>query len=374
MLSLLAGCVVVTELPDSVKERIIREHEEKLAQQKTTDSETNTAEPAKLVADETEVKSSPVLVEPPPPALPQAQPVVTESPKTEVMPAAAKGDAVLPGQCYVQATVYPQAVERQKEFVTKDSSKAITVVPARISEGYQQVVTKQSHTTYTVKPARFEKITEQIMVKPAMTKNRVVPAVYETRQETVVVEEATSVLEPCVAAGAAYAHSTGVRSFCAKEIPAKTQQISKQVLVSDERIETYQEPAEYATVSRWELVEASRVEEVQSEPEVEQVAYQEVLTPEQVDQRQTSEIKTVLPVVEYLGEPQVVTRRAVCDQDLDNDLLQRLQNALNDAGYNAGEADGYIGERTITALTRYQKDNGLAVGAITYESLEKLMP
>ena len=379
MLSMLAGCVVVTELPESITERIIREHEAAVAKKQAGQPATEKAQVAtdNKNDEKTDVTPRPAAEQTPPPqpaAERQSMAAETEMPAPVTTDNVVKTDnAVQPGQCYVQAAVYPKPVKRQQEVITKESSKAITVIPARISEGYQQVVTKQSHTTYKVTPPKFKKITEKIMVKPAMQKNRVIPAKYEIREVAVVVEEATAVLEPCVAAGSAYAHSTGVRSFCAKEIPAKTQMIKKQVLVEDERVESYQEPAEYETVSRWELVQEARVEESETEPEVAQVAYQEVVSPEQIDERQTSPVKTMLPVLEYLGEPQIVTRRAVCDNELDNDLLKRLQTALNAAGYRAGETDGYIGEQTISALTRYQKDNGLAVGAITYESLDELL-
>ncbi len=378
MLSMLAGCVVVTELPESITERIIREHEAAIAKQQAEQPATAESQvAADNIADEktdmTPMPASEEMAFEQPAVERQSMAKQTEMPAPVADNVVKTDDAVQPGQCYVQAAVYPKPVKRQQEVITKESSKAITVIPASISEGYQQVVTKQSHTTYQVTPPKFKKITEKIMVKPAMQKNRVIPAKYETREVAVVVEEATAVLEPCVAAGSAYAHSTGVRSFCAKEIPAKTQMIKKQVLVEDERVESYQEPAQYETVSRWELVQEARVEERETEPEVAQVAYQEVVSPEQIDERQTSPVKTMLPVLEYLGEPQIVTRRAVCDNELDNDLLKRLQTALNAAGYRAGETDGYIGEQTISALTRYQKDNGLAVGAITYESLDKLL-
>lgn len=42
-------------------------------------------------------------------------------------------------------------------------------------------------------------------------------------------------------------------------------------------------------------------------------------------------------------------------------LAARVQDALNDRGYNAGPEDGVIGPRTRDAISDYQADRGLNV-------------
>lgn len=54
------------------------------------------------------------------------------------------------------------------------------------------------------------------------------------------------------------------------------------------------------------------------------------------------------------------------------DLIRKVQQALNDAGFNAGTADGKLGPRTITALKAYQQQNGLETGKFTKETLRSL--
>ena len=53
--------------------------------------------------------------------------------------------------------------------------------------------------------------------------------------------------------------------------------------------------------------------------------------------------------------------------------VRTLQRALNDAGYDAGAADGIYGKKTERAVKRFQKDNGLVVDGIagkrTFEAL-----
>jgi len=54
------------------------------------------------------------------------------------------------------------------------------------------------------------------------------------------------------------------------------------------------------------------------------------------------------------------------------DLIRKVQQALNDAGFNAGIADGKLGPRTLTALKAYQQQNGLEAGKFTKETLRAL--
>jgi len=54
------------------------------------------------------------------------------------------------------------------------------------------------------------------------------------------------------------------------------------------------------------------------------------------------------------------------------DLIRKVQQALNDAGFDAGTADGKLGPRTLTALQAYQQQNGLEAGKFTKETLRAL--
>lgn len=54
-------------------------------------------------------------------------------------------------------------------------------------------------------------------------------------------------------------------------------------------------------------------------------------------------------------------------------LIKAVQQALADAGYDPGPADGLEGPRTTAAVTAYQRDKGLKVdGTIGPETLRSL--
>jgi uncharacterized protein YceK len=53
-------------------------------------------------------------------------------------------------------------------------------------------------------------------------------------------------------------------------------------------------------------------------------------------------------------------------------LVRKIQQALADAGVNPGAIDGIMGPKTIAAVKSFQKQKGLAEGAITEETLQAL--
>jgi peptidoglycan hydrolase-like protein with peptidoglycan-binding domain len=57
----------------------------------------------------------------------------------------------------------------------------------------------------------------------------------------------------------------------------------------------------------------------------------------------------------------------------DKDTVKKVQQALNDAGYNCGTPDGVAGKKTAAAITQYQTDKGLeATGTIDDALLEAM--
>lgn len=64
--------------------------------------------------------------------------------------------------------------------------------------------------------------------------------------------------------------------------------------------------------------------------------------------------------------------RILCQTNMTKDVIAKIQSALNTKGYSAGKPDGVLGRGTQNALDRFQRDNGLATGGITYETLKAL--
>ena len=67
-------------------------------------------------------------------------------------------------------------------------------------------------------------------------------------------------------------------------------------------------------------------------------------------------------------------REVVCGDDITADLVRRVQSALISRGYDVGNAgaDNVLGAATKAALVKFQRDNGLPVGQMDFETLKAL--
>jgi hypothetical protein len=112
-------------------------------------------------------------------------------------------------------------------------------------------------------------------------------------------------------------------------------------------------------------VEVAVVEELISEPiepaKVEGGCYKKVLIPTVLDENKKV-VKT----------PYVEDRRVICQSKMTSSLVAIVQQALISRDYNVGDADGKIGNKTLSAIESYQRKNGLGIGGFTYEMLEHL--
>jgi hypothetical protein len=82
----------------------------------------------------------------------------------------------------------------------------------------------------------------------------------------------------------------------------------------------------------------------------------------------TQEVQACRPALVWRQE-------AICQSDgkSHSSLISQVQNALVQAGYPAGPADGSLNEQTRQAIWKFQGDKGLAVGGtLTKETLEAL--
>ena len=271
---------------------------------------------------------------------------------------------VNPGECWVYGQIMPREVDKTVAVTVKDSHTTIEVTPAEIKRGYKKVVTREGTVTYRLQPATYKRVTEQVLVRPETTRFAKVPAEYEERERRVVIEEARTVIEQCQAAGGS--------AFCAREIPAKYETVKVQVLVRPEQSKVVVVPAKYETVTKWVIDQPARVVEVSLAPKLEDVPVDEVVKPASANPRQVPAQTRELRLKAYDGKPRMVMRQAVCNEDLNANLIMSMQGRLYDHGYQVGGVDGMLGEKTLNALKQFQRDSGLAVGAMTFESLDAL--
>ncbi len=220
-------------------------------------------------------------------------------------------------------------------------------------------------------PAKYKTIKKKVVKTPATTKVVEVPATNKTikvkklvsaaKTETIEIPEVKSTIEKKVLdkkasfswikagerveKGFSY---TG-HKICLVETPAQTKKIVKTVLdVPASTKEITIEPT-YKTIKVKQLVEKAK----------------EIKTPIEA-------VYKMLSKKEKVSESHQSWERILCQTNMNQDVILKIQKALKDKDYNPGKIDGVLGRDTRLALDKYQRDNSLATGGITYETLKAL--
>lgn len=288
------------------------------------------------------------------------------SPEHQLLPPNAK-----PGHCYARVVI-PETykTEMQRVLVSQEDSK-ITTTPARYETVQEQVLVSEAYDKLKVIPATYKTVTEKVLVKEATTKLITKPAEYKTVTEQVLVKPAYTTWKKGRGPIEKIDDSTG-EIMCLVEVPAEYRTVSRKELVQPERTEEVQIPAVYKTVTRRVVDQPARTEKV-TVPAV----YNTVEVVKQVEP--PKEHKTIIPAV-YKDVPKQVKvtdadmewREILCETNTTRDVVRRLQKALEDKGYDPVWIDGVYGSKTRAAVVAYQKDNNLASGQLTMQTLDHL--
>lgn len=141
---------------------------------------------------------------------------------------------------------------------------------------------------------------------------------------------------------------TGHR-ICLVAVPSKNHKITKTVLDTPSSTKEIAIEPTYKTIKIKKLVEKA----------------QEIKTP----------IEAVYKMVdrkEKASSSHQSWERILCQTNMNQSVVLKIQNALKAKHYNPGKIDGVLGQDTRVALDKYQRDNSLATGGITYETLNAL--
>ncbi|MEJ5269677.1 MAG: peptidoglycan-binding protein [Hydrogenophilus sp.] len=301
---------------------------------------------------------------------PSASPLpASESPVSQTPPQPSLTTQVAPGQCWVQAVIYPLPKKEPLAIVVQDGATMFEVSPAQLAKTQQEIIIREGGTTYRIEPPVYKAVTEKVLVKPEIRRTITIPPVYETRTETVVIEAERTVLERCRIPGVNPLLEGAVHPLCARTIPAKTKEVKQRVLVKPATTKVEVIPAEYKEVTRWVLDKPARAVPVEIAPTIQKIPVLTIAQPERVEEKAIPPKVIELVQTLYEGEPQVALRQALCNSDITPDLVKDLQAKLKAAGYDPGAFDGKLGP-TSRALIAYQRNHGLAAGALTLETLD----
>ena len=283
-----------------------------------------------------------------------------------------------PGECYGQVTI--PAVKKtvsEQVLVAPADKKIAEIIPAKYDTVTEQIVAQEESEELITIPAKYKTVTETVVVKPASTRIVPVPAKYDTVTEQVLVSPATTMWKK--GEGGAQSGSAVTRYdaasgevMCLVEVPAQYKTITKRVLVSPETTREETIPAVTKQVTRRVVAEKARVETRKIPAQYKTITKRVLIAPEKpVFKDIPAQFKTVNKQV-VVSPEQVTWSRILCKTNADSQTGAQIQNALKQAGYNPGNTDGVLGAQTYNAVNRFQRDNNLHRGEITYETLKAL--
>lgn len=292
--------------------------------------------------------------------------LLNESSKSGLLPPNAK-----PNHCYARVVV-PAVYETEIETVmVSEGSEEVTVLPAQYETVTEQVVVEEAYEELQVIPATYKTVTEEVLVSEASTELKTIPAEYKTVTEEIMVSPAYTTWEKGRGAIERIDEATG-EIMCLVEVPAEYKTVTRQELVSPERTVEVEVPAEYKTVTRRVVDQPARTETV-TVPAV----YETVEVVREVRKPQVQ--KTNIPAeYEEVTKQRLVTdadlewREILCETNTTEDVVRRVQVALEQKGYDPVWIDGVYGDRTRNAVIQYQQDNNLPYGQLTMGTLEHM--
>jgi len=125
--------------------------------------------------------------------------------------------------------------------------------------------------------------------------------------------------------------------------------VRKKVMVNPPEVVKRIIPAEYKTIKVKKIIKPAEIKRVEISP-----VYEDVSVP----------VK--------LADTSTEWREVLCANRVTARFVYKLQNALRKSKHYTGSIDGKIGRKTLKAIQSFQKDNNIAMGQLTLETLKIL--
>ena len=319
-----------------------------------------------------------------------------------------------PGMCFKEYYQPAQYKTEMKEVLVKQAAEQVETIPASYEVVEEKVLVKEASKKIIEVPATYETMTSEVLVEPAKTVWKQgsgliekidnttgevmclveVPAKYKTIEKQVVKTPATIREEEIPAVYKTVKVRKLVTPAQEKRtpIPAEHQQVALRVKVSDPAfawVATHSEdkpagkptgnqiclteiPAKFETVKKQVVKTPAGFVKEDVPAVVETVKVRKLVAKaEEKRSKIPAEFKLVAKRSKVSDE-RLEWRQVLCETNMTKDVILRLQEALHQAGYNPGAADGIMGGATLRAVDAFQQDKGLPRGGLTILTLETL--
>ena len=281
-------------------------------------------------------------------ALPLAEPDAGKTAKLSFLPA----PSAEAGQCYRLARLAPRLSAEPQTVVVQDAADQIVVEPPIFrSEQLEITVDYEPLTAATAMPEMVSR-ERVIELRPAFKSWQPVPASFDLRSEPLLASPAHQDFVPC--GGQEVADIEFSSHWCAVRKAAEYRQQERKTVKQLSSVKAVWEPAETVTIKVREPRDSSQKSSLRA---VKRVFERQLPTSPASYRREVllPEFKTV--TIRQLTRPASLSwRQVVCADNVSPSLLEKVQLALNERGYEVGDADGAWGEKTAQAVAQFRKD------------------
>ena len=276
-----------------------------------------------------------------------------------------------PGECYARVFRPAKYATGTREMLLVEASESVEVIPAEYGWGEKTVLVKEASVSYETVPAKFKWVEETVVVEPASSKLVTVPAKYDKVSEEVLVRAAYTSWKKGRGPIEKLNEATG-EIMCLVEVPAEYKTVTKTVMVSPPTTREEIIPQKTKTVRKQVMVEPAKTIEIASPAKYDAVKVRTLVAPPQEKRTKIPAKYQTVTERKLVKDGELHWQEILCETNTTANLVSRLQRALNEAGFKAGTVDGILGKSTMSAISSYQKANGLASGQLTLETIRKL--
>jgi virulence-associated protein VagC len=221
-------------------------------------------------------------------------------------------------------------------------------VPAKYKIIKKKVVKTPASTKVVEVPAVTKTFKIKKLIAKASTKSIIIPAITQDIEKKVLDKKSEfSWIKVGNAIDKGWIY-TG-HQICLIETPSQHRKISIEILETNASVKEVVIAPSYKTIKVKQLVEEAK----------------EIKTPIQ------ALYKTVAKR-EKISDAYQSWERILCQTNMNKEVIMKIQNALKEKNYQIGKIDGVLGRGTRMIIDKYQRDNSLATGGITYETLKAL--
>lgn len=276
-----------------------------------------------------------------------------------------------PGECYARVLTPPTYRMEDKQVLKVAESEQVDVVPAKYEMVEEQVLVKEASEEAVLVPAKYTYVTETVTVREPSEEIVTVPAKYETQTEQVLVKAAYTTWKKGRGPIERIDNSTG-EIMCLIEVPAEYKTVTKRVQVAPPTTKKVSIPGETKEVKKRVMSEPPKLVKKEIPAEYKTVKVRKMVTPPQEKRSKIPAEYMTVSERHLVEDAKLEWRTILCETNTTADVVRDLQRALQAKGYNPGPIDGVVGRETMAAVSAFQKDNKMASGQLTMETLRAL--